>query len=171
MRNVIPLLALSLATIAPQPSQALDLDPYFTLFHPANRIVGLWRTQGEIRPCGSDLPFSTIFNTLLFHAGGTVVENPRIPPDGILTPTVPGVNQRGQALGTWAYDWRTRRYTVNLRFDWYVDGIYHGYGTVEREIILNQSGAHASGPVRSARHLADGSVLGEVCGSAVSERL
>ena len=169
MFKPIALLALGLASVVP--AHALNLDPDVTLFHPANRIVGLWETHAQVRPCGSDLPFSSVFNTLLFHTGGTVVESPRIPPDGVLIPSIPGVNQRGQALGTWSYDWRTRQHNLNLRFDWYVDGIYHGYSTVDREISLSPGGNQITGPVRSARYLADGSMIGEVCGSAVSDRL
>jgi hypothetical protein len=139
---------------------------------PANRIVGLWSTQAAVGTCGTNVFPIPIRNTLLFHAGGTVVENPRSPPGG--TPNafgVPGNNQRGQALGTWSYNPATALYSIHLRFDWFVDNVYHGYMTVDREILLSNDGQQAAGPVRSTRYAADGSTIVAVCGSAVSTRL
>jgi hypothetical protein len=138
---------------------------------PANRIVGLWSTEALVGPCNG--PAATpIRNTLLFHAGGTVVENPRFPPGGAPGAAgIPGLYQRGQALGMWSYDPRTRTYYMHLRFDNYVDNVYHGYSTVDRELALDKSGFLASGPVRSARFAANGTLLSEVCGEASSARL
>jgi hypothetical protein len=139
---------------------------------PANRIVGLWSTEGATQPCGSTLPFTPVRNTILFQAGGTVIATPRFPPAGALNVFgVPGVNQRGPDLGTWSFDPLTQEYTVKLRFDWYVDGQYHGYQTVDRTIALNEEGDAGIGPVRSTRYAADGTVIIEVCGEAMSERL
>jgi hypothetical protein len=160
------LLALGAATAAAGPANTGALGV------PANRIVGLWSTEGLVRPCGTALPLSPVRNTLLFQAGGTVVENPRFPPGG--APNVfgvPGINQRGQALGTWEYDPATDRYWMHLRFDWFVDGAYHGYMTVDREIQLSGNGLQASGPVWSTRYTVDGNVIAQVCGEAVSTRL
>lgn len=137
---------------------------------PANRIVGLWSTGGMVGPCNST-PFVPIVNTLLFHAGGTVVENPRFPPAG--APDVfgvPGINQRGQGLGTWVYHQASKRYFVHLQFDWFVDGLYHGYMTIDREMVLSSDGNLASGPVVAVRYSADGSTLAQLCGAADSER-
>jgi hypothetical protein len=136
-----------------------------------NRIVGLWATEGLVGPC-SGTPVQPIRNTLLIHAGGTIVEMPRIAPNGIPNAAgIPGIYQRGQALGTWTYDRSTRRYFIHLRFDNYVDGVYHGYSTVDREMELSNRGAVASGPVRATRYFADGTVLNEVCGQATSTPL
>jgi hypothetical protein len=111
-----------------------------------------------------------IRNTLLFHAGGTVVENPRFPPAGFPDVAgVPGVYQRGQALGTRTYDPQRHKYWIHLRFDNFVDSVYHGCSTVDREMSLS-GGIVASGPVRSIRYLANGSLMSEVCGEAVSAR-
>lgn len=137
---------------------------------PANRIVGLWSTAGVIGPCAS-APFIPIANTLLFHAGGTVVENPLFPPAG--APNVfgvPGINQRGQALGTWLYHSASQRYFVHLQFDWFVDGVYHGYMTIDREMVLSSDGNLASGPVVAVRYSADGNPMVQLCGSAESQR-
>lgn len=137
---------------------------------PANRIVGLWSTDGMVGPCAS-APFIPIVNTLLFHAGGTVVENPRFPPGGVPNVFgVPGVNQRGQGLGTWLYHPASERYFVHLQFDWFVDGVYHGYMTIDREMVLSSDGNLASGPVVAVRYAVDGNPLVQLCGSAESER-
>jgi hypothetical protein len=138
---------------------------------PANRIVGLWSTEGLVGPCGL-APMGPVRNTLLFHAGGTVVENPRFPPAGAPNAFgVPGINQRGQALGTWSYDPITKRYSMHLQFDWYVNDAYHGYMTVDRDIQLSSDAMVASGPVWAARFDAAGNLIAQVCGEAVSSRL
>ncbi len=111
------------------------------------------------------------FKTPLFEAGGTVVENPRSPPGGVPNVAgVPGIYQRGQALGTWSYDPAGRKYFVHLQFDNFVDNVYHGYSTVDREIVLSKHGLLASA-VRSARFTADHQLMIEVCGEAISARL
>jgi hypothetical protein len=144
---------------------------------PANRIVGLWSTEALVSPCkppptAPTTPPTPIRNTLLFHAGGTVVESPRFPPGGAPNVAgVPGIYQRGQALGTWSYDPRRRTYFLHLQFDNYVDNVYHGYSTVDREIALTKDGWLGSGPVRSARFKTDGTLIVEVCGEALSARL
>lgn len=138
---------------------------------PANSIVGLWSTEGLVGPCGST-PMAPVRNTLLFHAGGTVVENPRFPPVGAPNAFgVPGINQRGQALGTWSYDPATKRYAMHLQFDWFVNDVYHGYMTVDRDIKLSNDALVASGPVWAARFDAAGNLIAQVCGEAVSSRL
>jgi hypothetical protein len=135
---------------------------------PANRIVGLWATDGHAGPCGG-AQTGTIRNTLLFQAGGTVVENPRSPPGG--APTASGLYQRTMGLGTWSYDPVQSKYFVHLQFDSYVDNVYDGFSTVDREITLSSEGLLASGPVRVARFKADGSLLAEFCGDVLSTRL
>lgn len=137
-----------------------------------NSLVGLWSSQGEVRPCGTTLPPSITRNTILFHAGGTLTEIARFPLDGVPgVYGVPGNNKRGTGLGTWDYNPRTHEYLVSLQFDWYVDGMYHGYQTVERSIHLDGSGDQGEGPVTTTRYGIDGSVIAESCGTAVSTRL
>jgi len=139
---------------------------------PANRIVGLWSSEGATQPCGSTLPFTPVRNTILFQAGGTVIATPRFPPGGAPNAFgVAGNNQRSQDMGTWSYDPVTQEYTLKLRFDWYVDGQYHGYQTVDRTIALDDEGNTGVGPVHSTRYTANGAVIIEVCGEAMSERL
>jgi hypothetical protein len=138
-----------------------------------DRIVGLWATEAMVGPCtGEQPPVTPLRNTLLFHAGGTLVESPRFGPNGVTNAAgVPGLYQRGQALGTWVFDRSKRVYFIHLRFDNYVDNAYHGYSIVEREITLSRRGMVGSGPVRSTRYYADGWVLNEVCGNATSTPL
>lgn len=135
----------------------------------ANAIVGLWGTEALVGMCG-ETPMSEVRNTLLFHAGGTVVENPVFPPSGVPNVGVPGNYQRGQALGTWTFDPAQKIYQVHLRFDNYVDNAYHGYTTVDRQITLVGK-YQAYGPVTVARFTADGNLIVELCGDAYSTRL
>jgi hypothetical protein len=135
---------------------------------PANRIVGLWATEGHAGPCG-EVPVATIRNTLIFQAGGTVVENPRALPGGVPSPS--GLYQRSIGLGTWSYDPVANKYYLYLQFDNYVDNVYNGFTTVDREISLSSEGLLASGPVRIVRYKADGSPLAELCGEVLSTRL
>lgn len=173
MKTRIAILATTLSCLfASTSAQAVDTLHNGALNVPANRIVGLWLTEGGTRPCGTEIPFTQIRNTILFHAGGTVIANPQqAPAAGIPNlPGAPGFNQRGQDLGTWSFNPLTRQYAVKLRFDWYVDGLYHGYQVVERTILLSNDGKRGFGPVRSTRYRADGSLMGAVCGEVVSTR-
>jgi hypothetical protein len=138
----------------------------------ADRIVGLWSGEGLVRPCGTSLPLSAVRNTLLFNTGGTVVENSRFPPQG--APNVYGItgmNQRSGGLGTWSFDARSGAYALHLRFDWYVDGVYHGYQTVDREFQMSADGERLVGSVVSTRYSTSGAVLAAVCGEGTSDRL
>ena len=163
-------LAIVLAgVLAAGPASAVDTARNGAVATPANRIVGLWDTVGTVRPCGTTLPPSTVRSNLLFNAGGTAVENPRFPPQGALLPN--GVNQRGVSFGTWAYDPATTLYTLHLRFDWYVDGAYNGYATIDRELRFSADGMQVTGAVTSARFAADDTPLSSVCGTAVSNRI
>lgn len=167
-------IAVLLSALLLSSGSALAVDPARNgaLAGPANRIVGLWATEGAVSPCGSGLPPIPIRNTLLFNAGGTVVENARIPPAGLPNVFgVAGINQRGPGLGTWSFDPVSGAYTLFLRFDWYVDNAYHGYMTVERTLTISADGNQVIGPVRSTRYLANGTQIAAVCGSAVSDRL
>lgn len=163
------LTATLVALLAAGPAAAVDPTHNGALATPANRIVGLWLTEGAVGPCSpGSPPNQQVRNTLMFSAGGTVVENPRSPPQGIALPS--GLNQRTFSLGTWSYDPLTAVYTLHLRFDWYVDGAYNGYSTVDREMSLSGDGTQVSGPVVSTRYAANGTPMAQVCGSAVSVR-
>ena len=136
---------------------------------PANRIAGLWTSVGTVRACGTTLPPSTVRNTLQFSAGGSVAELPRAAPQGVATPA--GVSQRTIGLGTWEYDPATALYTLHLRFDWYLDGAYNGYSTVDREMRFSADGMQVTGAVTSTRFATNGTPISSVCGTAVSNRI
>jgi hypothetical protein len=136
--------------------------------HSANRIAGLWKTDAVIGPCGV-APTSKINNTLLFNANGTLLDNPRIGPNGI--PTAAGTYQRGWGLGTWTFDARKNRYFIHVQFDRYVNNTYVGFSTVDREIVLSNHAMVATGPVHSVNYDVNGEKLTEVCGEATSTRL
>lgn len=161
-----------IALAAAGSAAAVDTSRSGAVATPANRIVGLWVSEGLTRPCGSALPFNVTRNTLLFSAGGTVEENPRFPPQGVANVNgVAGINQRTQALGTWSYEPVSGLYSLHLRFDWYVDGVYQGYQTVDRDMTLTPDGMQISGPVAATRFNAAGAPLAALCGTAVSDRI
>ncbi len=152
------------ACLAPTCASAGGPATTGALATPANRIVGLWETIANVRPCNTTIPLREIRNTLLFNAGGTVIENPRT------LPKVAGAG-RSFAIGTWNYDPDTRRYGGMLRFDNYSDGVYAGYQTVDRDIVLNAAASIASGTVVSTAYDANGNQLIQLCGTATSTRL
>jgi hypothetical protein len=165
--SLLAVLAIASATASAQQSPGRT----GSLAVPANKIVGLWDTQPSVAPCGSPPPTGpTGRTTLLFISGGTWVENPRFPPSGV-PGAGGGVSQRSAGLGVWSYDPQTTQYTAHMQFDWYLDGVYDGYQTVDRSILLSSDGKLASGPVRSTRYAANGSVLMELCGSGAGTRL
>jgi len=131
---------------------------------PANRIVGLWEATASVRPCNiPTAPPRDVRNNLLFHAGGTVTENP----GGL--PSVTGAS-RSFGLGTWRYDQESARYTGNLRFDNYLNGVYSGYTTIDRNIVMDGSDI-AAGPVVVTSYDASGNQLVQLCGMATQHRL
>ncbi len=153
-------LLIGLAAIAAT-STAVAVDPWTNGCPntPANKIVGIWRTQAAVGPCGSGQYPIQIRNTLQFHAGGTMLES--VPPNPV----------RVEGLGTWKYNADTRQYRMHLLFDWYLpDGTYDGHQTVDRLFLMSNDGKRVAGPVHAVRFAADGSVMGELCGHAVSTR-
>jgi hypothetical protein len=131
---------------------------------PANRIVGLWEAVASVRPCNiPTAPPRDIRTNLLFHAGGTLTENP-----GAL-PSVAGAS-RSFGLGTWRFDQDTGRYTGTLRFDTYVNGVYSGYTTIDRNTVMDGLDA-ASGPVVVTAYDVGGNQLVQLCGIANQHRL
>jgi hypothetical protein len=129
---------------------------------PANRIVGLWANASAVGPCGGPAVMQG-HNMVTFEAGGTLVDVPQSPTGTDL--------QRGIGLGTWAYNPLLGKYTQRVRFDWFVNGVYDGYQTVDRTFLISNDHNQVSGPVRTIRYNADGSMRMQLCGSAVSTRL
>lgn len=166
-------LAAGLGAISSGAAQAQHAGPVTTgaFETPANRIVGLWETNGNLGLCDGGPRFIQTVNTLLFHAGGTVSENAPFPPEGVPNVFgVPGNNQRNNGLGTWSYNPARDEYAFHMRFDWFVDNNYHGYMLIDRVIVIDGSGVQTFGPVRAARYTATGTKIAEFCGEAVNTR-
>ena len=138
----------------------------------ADRIVGTYQSDAQVRPCGTNLPGTPALNTISFNAGGTVTENARFPPTGVLNVFgIPGLFTRSIGLGSWSYNRFSHSYSISLRYDFFENGMFYGTGVVDREIRLNADGNTTSGPVRSTVYTAAGSVIVDLCGDAVSKRL
>ena len=138
----------------------------------ASRIVGAYQTDADVRKCGTTFPLNHVTNNIIFNAGGTVIESPRFPPVGDYNGFgIPGLFTRTIGLGTWSYNPAKRSYSMSLRYDYFVDGVYYGMGTVDRDIVLSADGKLASGPVKSSIYTTAGSTIVDLCGDAVSKRL
>lgn len=138
---------------------------------PANRIVDAWANESRVGPWNA-APGGPGYQTIVFHAGGTFLDNSRFPPDGLPNLSgIAGTHQSSVGVGTWRCDRAIGQYTLNQRFDWHVNNACHGYPTVERSIVLSNDATMASGPVRTTRCAADGRFVAELCGSAGSQRL
>ena len=138
---------------------------------PANRIVGVWKNTALVGSCNGG-PAMPPRQTLVFHAGGTFLDNSLFPPQGVPgIAGIGGIHQRSIGVGAWSYDPLTDQYTLDQRFDWFVDNQYHGYQVVHRTILLSNDGNAAAGPVQTTRYAADGTVVMALCGTASSTRL
>ena len=135
---------------------------------PANRIVGTWYIQASVdgANCTSGVPGPplAVRTYLVFHAGGTITEMPRIPVTNIPAPRTFGI-------GNWYYDKVRDAYYGTLRFDWYSNGIAQGYQTVDREIFLDADANSMSGSAVSVRYLENGTEVYSQCGPANGTRL
>lgn len=158
-------LALLAITTAVGAATARPADPQITSGWFANRIVGAYESKAMVRDCGSAGPDSPAVNTIIFNEGGTVVAMPRFPPQGANN------YSRSNDMGTWAYNPRTNRYSVSLRYYGFVNGQLSGTSHVVRDLQMSADGNSVSGPVRVTTTAPDGSVVGDVCGTATSTRL
>lgn len=134
----------------------------------ANRIVGTWALSGSVSGANcvpaSSGPAGQPRGYLMYHAGGTITEVPRLPFSTAPSPRTIGV-------GNWHYDPSSDTYYVTFRFDWYANGVLQGYQTVDREIKLDASGNSLSGPAVSVRYLDNGTEVYSQCGSGTATRL
>lgn len=171
MPRLAPCLATLLGLAVLPAATAGDPARTGALSTPANRIVGTWSNVATVGPCGGQAA-EPQRQTIQFHAGGTFTDNPRFPPQGLPNLAgIAGVHQRSIGLGDWRYDPASGQYTLSQRFDWYVNNAYHGYQVVERTIVLSNDRNTASGPVRTVRYAANGAILAQLCGQAVSTRI
>lgn len=153
--------ATGVATAGPRPA----VEPQMTSGWFASRIVGAYETNALVRICGSAGPDRTVINTIIFNEGGTVVAMPRFPPQGA------GGYSRTIDMGTWSFNPRTNRYSVNLRFYGFTNGALSGTSTVERTLQMSIDNNSVTGPVHVTTYAPDGSVSEEQCGTATSTRL
>lgn len=138
----------------------------------ANLLTGTYQTEGQVRPCGSQAAYQPVVNTMTFHFGGTVLENPRFPPAGVQNAFgIPGLFTRSAGLGAWTYNPGKRTYTMTLRYDYFVDGAFYGIGVVDRDLTLSGDGRTVSGPVQVTMYNTEGAVLRKLCGTATSTRI
>ena len=166
MNRLIPLCTLALLAAAATAQAASPLNA-----PKASRIVGAWANTSYVGPCGG-APGAGQQQTIVFNAGGTFLDNARFPPGGIPNLSgIPGTHQRSIGVGTWDYNRLTDQFTLDQRFDWFVNGAYHGYQVVLRTIQVSGDGSMLSGPVHTVRYTAAGQVVGELCGHAESTRL
>jgi hypothetical protein len=159
----VALLAISTAAGAAAANPAFD--PQTTSGWFANRIVGAYESKAMVRDCGSAGPDRPVINTIIFNQGGTAVAMPRFPPQGANN------FSRTNDMGTWTYNPRTNRYSVSLRYYAFVNGQLQGTAQVERDLQMSADRNSVSGPVHVTTYAPDGSVAGDVCGTATSTRL
>lgn len=158
------------ATLLPMTAHAVDPVTTGALPVPANRIVGAWDNAAYVGPCGGTPSPNPARQTVVFHAGGTFLDNSRYPPQGIATPN--GTMQRSIGVGTWEYSPRTGQWSLEQRFDWFKNNVYDGYQVIQRSaILLSGGGASMAGPVHVYRYDAAGTLVLEQCGTATATRL
>jgi hypothetical protein len=157
LNRILAALLLLLSASAVQASEDAKHAPA-----PGDRIVGTWEVAARLGPCGGPLgpPFLAF---IVFHAGGTLTDTTMAPLAGIPTPF--GQSIRGPAFGTWAYDRRSRTYTAQQRFNWFVDGLYDGYQQVHfHRIELLADGSGLAGTLSATRNFIDGRPPVPTCG-------
>jgi hypothetical protein len=127
---------------------------------PANAIVGTWEFTVQLGPCNG--PLNPAFRAMtVFHMGGTLSESNATPLVGVPSPW--GLSQRGPAYGSWRYDPTSGRYTAQMRFYWFVNGVLHGHQLIERQLTV--AGDQMDGTITAERHFVDGTIpTAHLCG-------
>lgn len=168
--SINPLAKTALLALAIAATPALAGGPSSTgaLATKANRIVGTWLAVGDVSGanCLAGIPGPALQPRvyLMYHAGGTLTELPRLPVSTSPAPRTIGV-------GNWYYDPESDTYYVSFRFDWFEAGVLRGYATVDREIKLDAGGDSLSGSVVAVRYREDGSEVFSQCGTGTATRL
>lgn len=165
-----PLAKTLLLTLALSTAPAFAGDPATTgaPATKANRIVGTWFAVGDVSGANC-LPASPAPQLrpnvyLVYHAGGTITELPRLPSNAAQAARTFGV-------GNWYYDPASDTYYVSFRFDWYSGGLLGGHQTVDREIKLDAGGDSLSGSVVSVRYDTAGNEVYSQCGAGTASRI
>lgn len=166
----LPTALLTLTLLASAvPAHASGPSTTGALGTPANRIVGVWSNTSQVGSCDTGALGPVLRQTLMFHAGGTFLDNSRFAPQGIMTPG--GVVQRSVGLGTWTYDPVSGEHSLRQQFDFYLNNAYDGYQVIERIMLLSNDLNTISGPVLAIRYNAAGAEMFRQCGVALSTRL
>lgn len=164
-KTAVVVATLALSVIAGTAGAKLPVDPQTTSGWFANRIVGAYESEAQVKVCGTPGQGETVKNTIIFNQGGTVVAVPRGAPQGTDN------YSRTNDLGTWSYHPRTNHYSVKLRYDNFMNSAFTGSSVVERDLQMSIDSNSVSGPVHVTTYAPDGSVVVEVCGTATSTRL
>jgi hypothetical protein len=126
----------------------------------ANRIVGAWRVNVALGPCGggpTTISF-TAFNT--FHAGGTLSDsNAR-----------PG-SERSPGHGVWEYVGRGLYDTRFQFFRFLPTGALDGVQDITQEVVLDARARSYVTTIRARVLNVDGSLRAELCGTATGQRI
>ena len=97
--------------------------PHRRAGHEGHRIVGTWAAVSNVSGAActpvSNVSALTSRVYLMYHAGGTITELPRLPGN-----TAPASRTFG--VGTWHYDPDADTYYVSFRFDCYANGSLQG---------------------------------------------
>lgn len=165
MRNhLLPMIATLVALALPAHAATPDVEAAETKSRQnttaaANRIVGLWRVDVSIGPCGAaPNRFFSAFNT--FHHGGTLSDINFVPP-----------TSRSPGHGIWEY-MGAREYDTRFQFMRFLptgepDGIQDVFGAA----VLDSRGNRYTSAVRARVLNVDGSVRAELCGNATGTRV
>lgn len=125
----------------------------------ANRIVGLWSVTVTIGPCAGG-PTRTFIAYNTFHAGGTLSDTNAAPP-----------TTRGPGQGIWQYRGRGQYKTRFQFYRYQPDGSYDGIADIRTTVQLNAHATQYTNTIYARNVNPDGSLLVELCGSAVGERV
>lgn len=164
-KAILAAIMLALSTLAGTAGARPLVEPQTTSGWFANRIVGAYQSEAQVKVCGTPGQGDTVKNTIIFNQGGTVIAIPRFPPQGADN------YSRTNDLGTWSYHPRTSHYSVKLRYDNFMNGSFTGFAVVERDLQMSADGNSVYGPVHVTTYAPDGTVVVEVCGTATSTRL
>jgi hypothetical protein len=158
LQHVTLALAL-LAPTAPVAAQTATVHNAGLLPGPASRIVGTWRSEVALQPCGGG-PTVAAFTTLVtYHAGGTLSDTNSSPPA-----------LRSPGHGLWRFVGNSQYRARFQMFLFLPGGEYDGYNDVQTKVILGGGNGNTSSVV-VRRYNADGSLRAQLCGDGVGERL
>lgn len=156
IRTSLALALLVAGTAAAQPVRPSETGAFPV---PANRIVGLWNVSVTVAPCEGG-PTSNLIGFTAFHAGGTITHASAAPPFAL-----------GPGQGIWRYEGHGEYTTRMKMYQFLPDGMFDGVTEVNTITSLPAQASQYNATVHALSFNADGSLRGELCGSAVGERI